>query len=418
MFKSNLLTKRMVTLGSALLITFNILIGNTPSQAEIARRIQIINSSIDIRITDIVMEEVTSLCENRKRDAETIMGRTYMFFPMIEQVLSENNVPTDLKYIAVIESSLIPYVKSRQGASGMWQFMEGTADMYDLKMTKYVDERLDVAKSTAKAASYLKRLYKKYSDWTLVLAAYNCGDGTVDRAMKKTGLTDYWSLAKHLPKETQRYVPRFIAVMYLDNYYQDHEINPRYASDLLTKTATIKVFDKVDFKKVSKELALDIDYIKFLNPVWRKEIIPQADSGHYTLTLPREMMLSYVEKFSSLEHLIDPVESILSIPNASPAETLEIIAEVRQALSISELRRSSKRSYSLRDSFKDELLVNELRGSMVYTEADDYRLYKLKRKETLSDVAINNNMTLPELMEMNGIRNESDINPGSIIKLK
>jgi membrane-bound lytic murein transglycosylase D len=418
MFITNLFNKRMVSFATTLLLAVNVVLGITPSQEEISRRVQGLSSSIDIRVTEEVLDQVTMLCESRKRDAETILGRTHMFFPMIEQVFSNNDVPLDLKYIAVIESSLIPFVKSRQGASGMWQFMEGTAEMYDLKMSKYVDERMDVAKSTEKAAAYLKRLYRKYNDWTLVLAAYNCGDGTVDRAIKKSGQTEYWSLAKHLPTETQKYVPRFIAAMYLDRYYYDHDINPRYASDLLTKTATIKVYDKVDFKKVSKELDLDMDYIKFLNPTWRKEVIPQPDSAYHTLTLPREMMLSYVEKFSAFEHLIDPISSILALENANPAEAQEIAAEMRSALSFRQLKRARSRNYAIRDSFKDELLITDLRNEMTYVEEEDYKLYKLKRKETLTDVARNNNVTLTELMELNGIRDDRDINPGSIIKVK
>jgi membrane-bound lytic murein transglycosylase D len=414
MNKSNSFNRKIMTVGSIVLFLYSIALGKSPSHEVIVKRIENLNTVIDLRITDEVMEQVYSLIEHRRRDAETILGRCNMFFPTIEQTIRDKNLPDELKYIAVIESSLIPFVKSRQGASGMWQFMEGTAEMYGLHIDKYIDERMDIEKSTATALVYFSALYKKYSDWTLVLAAYNCGDGTIDRAIKKTGKTNYWDLAPHLPKETQRYIPRFIAAMYLHNHYYDHDLTPRESSELLTKTATIKVTEKVDFKKLSKELELDIDYIKFLNPIWRKEVIPQKDNETYTLTLPQEMMYAYIEKFNSFDNLVTSLGP-QAITNSE--ETIaEIAADLRQHYSIRQLRKVKNQNFTARDSFKDELLIIGLRNGMSFSE-DKSTLYQLKRKETLADVARTNNMTLTKLMELNAIKDDNDINPGSIIKL-
>jgi membrane-bound lytic murein transglycosylase D len=382
------------------------------------RRIQNMTNVIDIRVNEDVLEQVNFLVEHRRRDAETILGRTSMFFPDIERVLAQNGVPQELKYIAVIESSLIPFVKSRQGATGMWQFMEGTAELYGLQMDKYVDDRMDVVRSTEMAVKYLKVLYQKYNDWTLVLAAYNCGDGTINRAIAKSGgITDYWELRKFLPTETKRYLPRFIAAMYVDRYYYDHNLNPRIPSDLLTKTATIKVFDKIDFNKLSKELDLDIDYIKFLNPRWRKAMIPQPEVGNnYLLVLPKEFMFAYVDKFSSYEHIINADDMVYASAEQRQAAH-DLLEDIRAEISIRQSKKHRQVGYAIRDSFKDELLISDMRNNMSYIKEGEYSLYQLKRKESLLDVARANNIDIEELMSINGFKSEDDINPGSIIKI-
>lgn len=418
MNKSNQTLKRVMAIGSTLIFTFQLLFSSTPNNAEMTRRIQSMTNVIDIKVNEDVLEQVNFLVEHRKRDAETILGRTSMFFPTIERVLEANGVPQELKYIAVVESSLIPFVKSRQGATGMWQFMEGTAEMYGIHMDKYVDDRMDVERSTEIAAKYLKVLYNKYNDWTLVLAAYNSGDGTVNKAIAKSGgIKEYWALRKFLPTETQRYLPRFIAAMYLDKYYYEHNLNPRIPSDLLTKTATVKVFDKVDFGKLSKELDLDIDYIKFLNPKWRKEMIPQAADGqNHLLILPKETMFAFIDKYSTYDNLVDADDMVYASVDERQAAQ-ELLAEIRMEVSIRQLKKHRGANYAMRDSFKDELLIADMRNNMAYTEEGDYNLYQLKRKESLADVARNNNINLEALMAMNGIKEESDINPGSIIKI-
>jgi hypothetical protein len=423
MFKLNQLHRRMISIGTTLVLAIQILLGSSPSQAEIEKRLTSMSSHINVQINEDVLEQVDVLINRRKREVETILGRTYMFFPQIESTLATKGVPDEMKYIAVIESSLIPFIESRQGAKGMWQFMKGTGELYGLNVDKYIDERCDIEKSTVKAAAYLKALYRKYNDWNLVLAAYNCGDGTVDRAIKKTGLTDYWSLRKHLPKETQNYLPRFIAAMYIDRYYYDHDISPRFASDLLTKTSTVKVFDKVDFKKIGKELDLDIDYIRFLNPIWHKNVIPKADSGYYQLILPRHKMLAYVERFSAFENLITPIDEVLNPDEEMLAVTTEttpeeVAIETRKTIAILALGRKKKSGVAVRDSFKDELMRTNLKTDMTFAAPQEYELYTLKRKESIADVANRRNIPIAEILEINGIRDERDINPGSIIKLK
>jgi membrane-bound lytic murein transglycosylase D len=417
---SKIVINKIMTVSTLVLLVSSLLFGESPARQDaIAKRITHMNTVVDVRLTDEVMTQVSSLVLERRRDAETVLGRSQMFFPMIEQKLRDKNLPDALKYISVIESSLIPFIESRQGATGIWQFMKGTAELYDLKVEKYFDERMDVEKSTDKALDYLKKLHKKYNDWTLALAAYNCGDGTIDRAMKKAGgNVDYWELQKYLPTETKKYIPRFIAAQYLFTYYYEHELTPRQPSDLLTKVATIKVYDKVDFKKLSKELELDIDYIRFLNPIYRKEVIPQKDGEYYTLTLPMQMMYTYIDKYNSFDNLLTPLEYTMVDENPiaqTDRNPEEVIMEIRQIQSINQLRQSRKSNITQRDSFKDEIMM--LGKNMEYVDQDKVKLYRLRRKESLSDVAQANNMSLKTLMDINGIKEDEEVGPGSIIKL-
>ena len=168
----------------------------SPNNAEIITRLESLNTIIDMRITEEVLTQVNYSVEKWRYDSQVILGRSSMYFPVIENILREKNLPEDLKYIAVIESALLPRAKSRQGASGMWQFMEGTAEMYGLNITRHIDERRDIIKSTEKATDYLQLLYETYGSWTLALAAYNCGTGRVNKAIKKTGGSkNYWTVA-------------------------------------------------------------------------------------------------------------------------------------------------------------------------------------------------------------------------------
>lgn len=170
-----------------------------------------------------------------------------------------------MKYIAVIESSLRPDAVSSQGAAGIWQFMKGTAKLYGLEISKYIDERRDVELSTEKALLYLSTLYDIYGNWTTALAAYNCGPGNINKAIKKAnGSTNYWELAKYLPKETKEYIPRFIAASYLMNYYYLHDITPIEPENEFKYTGAVRVYEKVYFKDLVSDLNIDMELVKDL----------------------------------------------------------------------------------------------------------------------------------------------------------
>ncbi len=393
------------------LITFSVF-AKSPNNAEIIKRVENLNTIIDIRVTDEVTEQVLSWVEKRRRDAETILGRTSLYFPMIEQALREKNLPDELKYIAVIESSLLPDAESHQGASGVWQFMKGTGELYGLKIDKHIDERKDLVKSTDKALDYLKLLHEAYGNWTLALAAYNCGTGTINKAIKKAGgETDYWKITEFLPKETQKYIPRFIAASYLMSYYYLHDLTPAEPSDDLKYIVSVKVFEKTEFKKLSKELEIDIDLIRFLNPMYRKDVIPGSEEGNYILTLPDVKMFAYIDKYNAASNIVSNPIAFVRRP-----EPAEVVTEVRKNVSVEYIKELHKTQLAVRDNLKDSSLLARL-GEDMTLENQQLKLYKMRKKESLADVAEAHRIPLADLMTINKVNEEKGLAPGSIIYL-
>lgn len=384
----------------------------SPTNAEIIERVKNLNTIIDLKITDEVKEQVITLIEKRRRDAQSILGRTSLYFPLIENALRDKNLPDELKYIAVIESSLIPNIESHQGAAGIWQFMKPTAELYGLQVTKHIDERRDLVKSTDKALDYLKLLYNLYNDWTLALAAYNCGTGTINKAIKKAGgETNYWKINKHLPRETQKYIPRYIAVAYLMNYYYLHDLQPIEPSDDLKYIITVKVNRKTNLKELCKDLEMDLDLVRFLNPIYRKDVIPEPKDQAYTLTLPDTKMYSYLEKFGNTNEIVTSPYANLR-PN-DIAKVEKSVSKENQTQIIASLKNTT-----VRDNLKDSSFLNAIAQGMTKKgPSHNLILYRMKRKESLSDISKAKNIPLEELMAINEIDPEKGLAPGSLIKL-
>lgn len=206
-----------------------------------------------------------------------IIGLSVFYFPLFEAVLSKYGVPKEVKYLAVVESALNPRAGSSAGAAGIWQFMPVTGRQFGLQSNPYYSDFYDVVKSTDAAARYLKNLYKNLGDWNLAISAYNCGEGNVRKAIKKAGTKNYWQVRKFLPKETQAYVPSFIAVNYMFNFYKEHGIKPIYFK--------YNFFDirKIRNKQITsfQNLGGDINFLRFANPQFITDIIP-ANSIIYT----------------------------------------------------------------------------------------------------------------------------------------
>ncbi len=389
-------------------------LASSPAATEILKRVENLNTVIDIKITDDVAKEVLLLVEKRKKQSAILLGRTSLYFPMIENAIREMNLPDELKYVAVIESSLIPTIQSHMGAAGIWQFMKGTGSIYGLRIDKHVDERRDPVLATYKALEHLKILYNLYGNWTLAIAAYNCGSGNVNRAIKKAGgSTDFWEIRKFLPKETQRYIPRFIAASYLMTYYYLHDLQPVEPSDDMKYISAVKVFQKVDFQKVSKEFDIDIDIVRMLNPMFRKDFIPGSPDGRFLFNLPDQKMFSFVDKYSSWEHI---VSNPLSISRRSVAASAENVQSINAVTADIALKLPSIHSIeTVRDNLQRKTAVS-LQQNIAQSNSQP-RMYKLKRKESLQDVALAYNIPLEDLIAFNNINIDEGMAPGSTIRL-
>jgi membrane-bound lytic murein transglycosylase D len=235
------------------------------------------------------VRDFIALYSVRRRDVTAkVLGLSQLYFPLIEDALAKYNIPLELKYLAIVESALNPTAISRAGAAGLWQFMPGTGKMYGLDITSYQDERFDPIKETEAACKYLRFLYNTFGDWNLALAAYNSGPGNVNKAIRRAnGKKDFWAIKQYLPKETQGYVPAFIAVNYIMNYSTEHNIFAKKASMSYFETDTIHVTGRVDFEIVSKSINLPIEEITYLNGTYKLKEIPDNGKKHY-LMLPVE----------------------------------------------------------------------------------------------------------------------------------
>lgn len=236
----------------------------------------------------------------RKRNfSGRILGLTKIYFPLFEDILLKLDMPFELKNLAIIESALNPSAVSRVGATGLWQFMYPTGKMYGLEVNTFIDERRDPIKSTYAAANYLKDLHKIYNDWELALAAYNCGPGNVNKAIRRSGgKTSFWGIYKYLPKETRGYVPAFIAATYTMHYYNEHGI-VAIEPDFPLATDTVMIHKELHLQQIATVLGISLETIQKLNPQYRRDIIPAVNTA-FPLVLPIEQSLAFDELRDSI----------------------------------------------------------------------------------------------------------------------
>jgi membrane-bound lytic murein transglycosylase D len=232
----------------------------------------------------------------RKRDlVSRALGLSELYFPMIEQLLDKYNIPLEMKYLCIVESAMNPRVRSRAGAMGLWQFMYTTGKLYDLKVTSYVDERCDPYKSTVAACEYLHFLYEMFGDWQLVLAAYNSGPGSVNKAIRRSGgKRTFWEISPYLPRETQGYVPAFIAVNYVMRHTAEHNLYASVPMRTFYEVDTVKIHQQVTFEQLSAILNITVEEVEFLNPEYKKGVIPYSADQPYSLCLPAAKVGSFV----------------------------------------------------------------------------------------------------------------------------
>ncbi|MEM7036154.1 MAG: transglycosylase SLT domain-containing protein, partial [Bacteroidota bacterium] len=247
-----------------------------PSSSDvIAQRLKDIGSEISMDYNEYVQAYINLYTIQRRGQVSRMLGLSEMYFPIFEAEIDRQGVPMELKYLPVVESALNPHAVSRVGATGLWQFMLPTGRLYKLDVTSYVDERRDPEKATAAAIRYLKNMYKTYGDWLLVIAAYNCGPGNVNKAIARSGgKRTFWEIRDELPRETRGYVPAFIAATYVFNYATEHNIFPKYV-DFTFQTDTVHFTrQKVGLKQLAEITDSDFYMLKDLNPELRQDIVP------------------------------------------------------------------------------------------------------------------------------------------------
>ena len=281
---------------------------------------------------------IKSFLKNRKRSFERLMAVSEYYFPLFEEAFDKQNVPLEIKYLAVVESALNPKAVSRVGATGLWQFMYQTGKQYGLKIDSYVDERSDPLKASEAAAQYMKNMYAIFGDWDLVLASYNSGPGNVAKAIRRSGgQQNYWNIRKNLPQETQGYVPAFLATMYIYEYHKEHGIKPERAPIKHFATDTVMIKRQMSFKQISDLIDIPVAQLQILNPSYKLNVVPSyRDQSHY-LRLPQDKMAVFTSNESKIYAYVDreanlrekPFQIVRPIVSQDSVNTFQRLAQAK-----------------------------------------------------------------------------------------
>lgn len=263
------------------------------------QRLEAMGSPLNLPYNNVVKNFIVRYSERNRKEMSRIMGLCYYYMPAIEETFDRHGIPLELAALAIIESNLNPRATSKVGAKGMWQFMYGSAKNLGLEVDSFVDERMDVAKSTDAAARYLRDAYRVFGDWALAISAYNCGYGNVQKAIRRAdGKRDYWSIYPYLPTETRYYVPAMVGALYTLHYHNELGIKPTPCA-LPELTDTMHVRGKMHLQQVTDLVGTDIKTLRNLNPQYKHDVIPQ-NGKQYVLTIPSSDSAEFIAQQDSI----------------------------------------------------------------------------------------------------------------------
>jgi membrane-bound lytic murein transglycosylase D len=385
---------------------------------------------MELSYNSVVRSYIEMYTKKRRELVSYMLSLGEYYYPMFEEALDRYDLPLELKYLPVIESALNPIAVSRMGATGLWQFMLQTGKLYKLEVNSLVDERRDPYKATEAAARYLNDLYQIYEDWNLVIAAYNCGPGNVNKAIARSGgKRDYWDIYYKLPRETRGYVPAFIAANYVMNYYDEHRICPQESSNDFIALDTVHVTDEVHFKQISAVLDIPIDQIRRYNPQFKRDIIP-GNHKSYALVLPTQEVYAFISnkdeivnhnkslylthRKQTLNSLNDGLASNGNVLNTyyrvKKGDTLGAIAR-RNGTTVSRLQQMNGMK-STKLSIGRRLIVRQTAQPIAVVEKNETTAggeikktyYRIRKGDTLGAIARRNRTTVAQLQSMNGMR--------------
>jgi membrane-bound lytic murein transglycosylase D len=303
-------------------------IGEEFSDTVYYERLSQINSLIKLPYNSIIRNHIHVYTIKQRKNFSAILGLKDYYFPMIEDIFDSYGLPAELKYMAIIESALNANAVSRVGATGLWQFMYSTGRMYGLTINSLVDERRDPVKATHAAAKYISDLYKIYNDWILVIAAYNCGPGNVNKAIRRSGnRKDYWQIYYRLPRETRGYIPQYVAATYAVNYFAEHKIRP-LPLNIPVSTDTIMVNKDIHLNQISEVMGIPLGELRALNPQYRTGLVP-GSAKPLSLTLPISHLGDFIDLNDTIRNYKPEVYLSRVNRTADPTRSTYVPADVK-----------------------------------------------------------------------------------------
>ena len=360
---------------------------STPSDQVYIERLKRLQNEmgfeIELPFNNVVKSYIEMYTSSRRRRlVENMLGMWLYYEPIFEEALAKEGMPLELKYLPIIESALNPNAVSPAGAAGLWQFILSTGRGMGLEVNSLVDERRDTYKASQKAAEFLKSLYKTYDDWSLAIAAYNCGPGNVNKAIRRSGggKKDYWEIYNYLPRETRGYVPAFIAAAYVMNYHNEHGISAALAKKPLL-TDTVHVSRRLHFDQISKVIDLETEALKTLNPQYRKEIIPGSPVKPYVLILPSKQVYSYLMSENTIGQYEEETYAIRE--TAEPGVSRDFVRTDSVAATDS-TNTSSDNGVAVASATTKGSVVDANEG---FTSKEEVIIHEVRRGETLKSIA-------------------------------
>jgi len=281
-------------------------------------RLDSIKKDVPLDYNEYVQNYIDLYLQDREEMAR-VVGLSKYYFPIYEKAFRDAGIPPEIEYLSIVESKLDPNAVSRVGATGPWQFMGTTAKLYGLNMDDYVDERRDPVQASYAAAAYLKDAYEEFGDWLLAIASYNCGKSNIENAMQKAGgATNFWSIRQYLPVETRNYVPAYIAVAYVMNYYNRHNIIPQPCN--FNAGMDVILVDKyISLSSISGALNIDANTLALLNPAYRRQVVNGSSNSPRRLVIPHAGQDQYAALYNALNNSPNLLPAATAAPQVSYA---------------------------------------------------------------------------------------------------
>jgi membrane-bound lytic murein transglycosylase D len=361
------------------------------------RRLDAIQKDVQLDYNGFVQSNIDVYLGQRE-EIGRLIGLSKYYFPIYEKSFRDAGIPDEIKYLSIVESQLNPYAISRVGATGPWQFMGTTAKIYGLNMDSYVDERRDPIQSSQAAAAYLKDAYQEFGDWLVAIASYNCGKSNVIRAIEEAGANDFWSIRPYLPVETRGYVPAYIAMTYMMNYYEQYNISPQQCNYMI-KTDTVSVNKLVSLSSISETLNIDPTTLAVLNPQYRMLMINGSAASPRTLVIPKAVKEKYAATYNSLN-----AEIVAARPHSAYTSYVEVeLPKPKPQPMVAVIAPIVKKEEVLPPPKKKEPL--------------SYISYRVQQGDTLAAIANKFGGTTPEdIKEQNGLKTD-DVQPGMMLMI-